>query len=436
MVILFLLQLVLVHSYQDSGWTLPRPTSTRAYLHLSSSLSWTQAEDSCQQLYGHLARDDSVGELREFLRQENVGGQVWIGLHQWAPADAFHWVDDFSWSDVDIPASSVWGEYVEEYETALCVSLDIDYGYRWDTRYCQGEEITGAVCQIEVPGWIHQDNCNTSQLLTYWMKGEEHFTIKYFPDNETLEAECQCGDSLKKSTICSIDETTFLSFLPCCQVEDEVDEVSPPAETTTKLSDYSTKNFIQANKILLQTIDDENGKEKQTEEQTGGFTVTQPEKYSSTSTAVSTAGDRQRPEHSTEETTEPATVSEKQVFNSSASSDLAETEPPSVAPAVTTDDRVGRAENTTVGNKNTTSPLPLAPLAAIGQATNSTRQKRQTKSPPQWLSVGGGRGSQPRKPESGRSQPERKFFSKKVENFLRGRPSDYEYAGSATTPPG
>ena len=37
------------------------------------------------------------------------------------------------------------------------------------------------------------------------MKGEEHFTIKYFPDNETLEAECQCGDSLKKSTICSID---------------------------------------------------------------------------------------------------------------------------------------------------------------------------------------------------------------------------------------
>ena len=28
-----------------------------------------------------------------------------------------------------------WGEYVEEYEAALCVSLDIDHGYRWDTRY-------------------------------------------------------------------------------------------------------------------------------------------------------------------------------------------------------------------------------------------------------------------------------------------------------------
>ena len=28
-----------------------------------------------------------------------------------------------------------WGEYVEEYESSLCVSLDIDHGYRWDTRY-------------------------------------------------------------------------------------------------------------------------------------------------------------------------------------------------------------------------------------------------------------------------------------------------------------
>ena len=27
-----------------------------------------------------------------------------------------------------------WGEYVEEYEAALCVSLDIDRGFRWDTR--------------------------------------------------------------------------------------------------------------------------------------------------------------------------------------------------------------------------------------------------------------------------------------------------------------
>ena len=142
-------------------------------------------------------------------------------------------------------------------------------------------------------------------------------------------------------------------------MEDEVDEVSPPAETTTKLSDYSTKNFIQANKILLQTIDDENGKEKQTEEQTGGFPVTQPEKYSSTSTAVSTGT---RPEHSTETegttgTTDPPapTVSEKQGFNSSAS-DVAETEPTTVTPAVT-DDRVGRAENTTVGSREGTQRL-------------------------------------------------------------------------------
>ena len=43
--------------------------------------------------------------------------------------------NDFDWSEVSLAPGDGWGEYVEEYESSLCVSLDIDHGYRWDTRY-------------------------------------------------------------------------------------------------------------------------------------------------------------------------------------------------------------------------------------------------------------------------------------------------------------
>ena len=42
--------------------------------------------------------------------------------------------NDFDWSEVSLSPGDGWGEYVEEYESSLCVSLDIDHGYRWDTR--------------------------------------------------------------------------------------------------------------------------------------------------------------------------------------------------------------------------------------------------------------------------------------------------------------
>ena len=42
--------------------------------------------------------------------------------------------NDFDWSEVSMAPGDGWGEYVEEYEAALCVSLDIDHGFRWDTR--------------------------------------------------------------------------------------------------------------------------------------------------------------------------------------------------------------------------------------------------------------------------------------------------------------
>ena len=39
--------------------------SDRAFLHTSSPMSWAEAEDFCQTMYGHLATDDSAGELRQ-----------------------------------------------------------------------------------------------------------------------------------------------------------------------------------------------------------------------------------------------------------------------------------------------------------------------------------------------------------------------------------
>ena len=46
----------------------------------------------------------------------------------------YYFRNDFDWSEVSLAAGDGWGEYIEEYESSLCVSLDIDHGYRWDTR--------------------------------------------------------------------------------------------------------------------------------------------------------------------------------------------------------------------------------------------------------------------------------------------------------------
>ena len=39
-----------------AGWQLLPSSSSRGYLLLQTPLSWAQAEDACQALYGHLAR--------------------------------------------------------------------------------------------------------------------------------------------------------------------------------------------------------------------------------------------------------------------------------------------------------------------------------------------------------------------------------------------
>ena len=69
-------------------------------------MSWVEAEDFCQMIYGHLATgeniqshpisiclcsDDSAEYLREYLKLRRISGAVWIGLHQSKPQTQFTW---------------------------------------------------------------------------------------------------------------------------------------------------------------------------------------------------------------------------------------------------------------------------------------------------------------------------------------------------------
>ena len=44
--------------------------------------------------------------------------------------------------------SSLWGEFTEDHEMGMCVSVDPQSGYRWNTRYCSGPDKAAFVCQI------------------------------------------------------------------------------------------------------------------------------------------------------------------------------------------------------------------------------------------------------------------------------------------------
>ena len=74
-----------------NGWIFSSLRSTRAYLYTPHAMSWAEAEDFCQMVYGHLATDDSEKELRKFLGSERISKAVWIGLHQSKPETQFTW---------------------------------------------------------------------------------------------------------------------------------------------------------------------------------------------------------------------------------------------------------------------------------------------------------------------------------------------------------
>ena len=71
--------------------TAPPQATDRAFLHTPAPMSWAEAEDFCQTVFGHLATDDSGGELRSFLTERGLGGALWIGLHQARPQTQFTW---------------------------------------------------------------------------------------------------------------------------------------------------------------------------------------------------------------------------------------------------------------------------------------------------------------------------------------------------------
>ena len=59
--------------------------------------------------------------------------------------------NDFDWSEVSLSPGDGWGEYVEEYESSLCVSLDIDHGYRWDTRSVEPDGESPSIISEQPP---------------------------------------------------------------------------------------------------------------------------------------------------------------------------------------------------------------------------------------------------------------------------------------------
>ena len=63
-----------------NGWIFSSLRSTRAYLYTPHAMSWAEAEDFCQMVYGHLATDDSEEQLREFLGSERIPGLFGLGF--------------------------------------------------------------------------------------------------------------------------------------------------------------------------------------------------------------------------------------------------------------------------------------------------------------------------------------------------------------------
>jgi len=208
----------------------------------------------CQALYGHLARDDPGGVLREFIERKGLGGDVWVGLHQPSPQEPFRWVDEFSWMS-DWVSSSVWKEegqegrgQEEEYHQSLCVALNIDQQYRWDTRYCAGEKVGAAICQIEVPGWLRvSGGC---ELGRDWVKDSN---LLYFPDNETLR--CQCGET--SHTVCTIENPVNQEKSSCCFHEPEEKDIDAIFEQLFETQSSKPDKWDKSTNLLYKERRDE-----------------------------------------------------------------------------------------------------------------------------------------------------------------------------------
>ena len=159
----------LEESRRGNGWMFSSLDSPRAFLYTEHAMSWVEAEDFCQMIYGHLATGETIqSQPTSFLFMFRWFSRIFTRISEtekhlrscldWTSSiqasDSVHldvsWKlcsillslfqiiifrNDFDWSEVSLAPGDGWGEYVEEYESSLCVSLDIDHGYRWDTRW-------------------------------------------------------------------------------------------------------------------------------------------------------------------------------------------------------------------------------------------------------------------------------------------------------------
>jgi len=209
--------------YSKEPWLLHDLSSPIFMRFFDMPSTWIEAESICRKHFGHLVRDGNGNEaaVHDFLSSLDVHSEVWIGLHQATPFDRFHWIDDVhprppprSFEAIgSSPMSLIWGEFTEDHEMGMCVSVDPERSYRWNTRYCNGPDKATFVCQIPVPRWIMEGCCNMGNFMKTAVpsagKGINK-KIEYFPHNDTVHAfyntksrTCTFGKGHNKSALCS-----------------------------------------------------------------------------------------------------------------------------------------------------------------------------------------------------------------------------------------
>ncbi|XP_066304553.1 uncharacterized protein [Branchiostoma lanceolatum] len=78
-----------VTTYCDDGWVI---WENYCYLFRTQELTWTQAENRCTQVGGHLA-SVRTGQENEFIRSHSAARKIWIGLNDRGNEDTWRWTD-------------------------------------------------------------------------------------------------------------------------------------------------------------------------------------------------------------------------------------------------------------------------------------------------------------------------------------------------------
>ncbi|XP_054843831.1 lithostathine-like [Eublepharis macularius] len=109
------------------------------YEVFSNALPWRSAEKECQTLEegAHLVSIQDIQELRflsSYLRRQNAGYNVWIGLHDPVSYRGQNW----AWSSGTPydPSASFWNGWRPSSYSSLCVAISPSGSSRWIQRDC------------------------------------------------------------------------------------------------------------------------------------------------------------------------------------------------------------------------------------------------------------------------------------------------------------